>query len=277
MLGDGPTSAGGVGGADTVDIGVRGRLVGTRIRWFDSVDSTNAVLKSLAEAGEPSGAVVVADEQTRGRGRAGRAWHSPAGLGLWFSVLLRPRSPARELTPLSLVVSSSVATAVAAFCGVDVRVKWPNDIVVGGRKLGGILLESLGDTSSGAGHLVVGVGLNVDLDRGDFPGELADTATSLLILTGRRTRRRELLRAVLERLDEDWARFEDEGPASSLERWRSLSTTLGKVVEVSSETTTVRGTAVDLSSSGALIVELPGGRRVEVWHGDLRQQEGTDD
>jgi BirA family biotin operon repressor/biotin-[acetyl-CoA-carboxylase] ligase len=260
-----------------MDLGLRSRLVGKRVHYLKTVDSTNSVLRSLAEGGEPPGTVVLADEQTGGRGRAGRGWFSPAGLGLWLSVLLRPRSQVRELAPLSLVVSASVAEAVASSSGASVGVKWPNDIVVADRKLGGILLESLQDSSGSVERVIVGIGVNVDLERCALPDELSEKAVSLLMLTGRRTPRLPMLRSVLERLDEDWTRFEREGPAASLERWRSLSTTLGREVEVTSEASTTRGTAVDVSPSGALVVEQPDGRRVEVWHGNVSQREETDD
>ncbi len=286
MLGANRTNGAGRGDGDqafglvldgSMDLGLRSRLVGRRIHYLGTVDSTNSVLRSLAQSGEPPGTVVVADEQTEGRGRAGRGWFSPAGLGLWLSVLFRPRSSARELAPLSMVVAASVAEAVASASEVDVGVKWPNDIVADGRKLGGILLESLQGASGTVEHVVVGIGLNVDLERADLPDDLAETAVSLRMLTRRRIERLALLRAILERLDEDWARFEQEGPAPFLKRWRSLSTTLGREIEIASGASTVRGKAIGLSPSGALIVEEPDGRRVEIWHGDVKEREDADD
>ena len=286
MLGANRTNGAGGGDGDrasglvldgSTDLGLRSRLVGRRIHYLTTVDSTNSVLRALAQSGEPSGTVVVADEQTEGRGRAGRGWFSPAGLGLWLSVLFRPRSEVSELAPLSMVVAASVAEAVASASEVEVGVKWPNDIIADGRKLGGILLESLQGASGAVEHVIVGIGLNVDLERTDLPDDLAETAVSLRMLTRRRVERPALLRAILERLDEDWARFEQEGPAPFLKRWKSLSTTLGRDVEIVSGASTVRGKAIGLSPSGALIVEESDGRRVEIWHGDVEEREDADD
>ena len=259
------------------DLGLETTLLGRRIHWFETVDSTNSALRSLAEAGEPEGSVLVADEQTSGRGRSGRGWFSPRGAGLYFSVLLRPGLTVGEVAPLPLVVSASVADAAASFSGVAVGVKWPNDVVAGGRKLGGVLLESLQGASKIVEQVIVGVGLNVNLNAVDLPAELSSTAVSLLMLTGRRTPSRPLLRAVLAGLDEAWGRFEREGPAPSLERWRALSTTLGTEVEVSGGGETVRGKALDVSPSGALVVELSDGSSVEVWSGDITEREAADD
>lgn len=251
------------------DLGIRSRLVGRRIHYVETVDSSSTFLKSLASKGEPAGAVVVAGEQTRGRGRAGRAWFSPRGLGLWFSVLLRPDGGTDELAPLPIVVAASVAEALADASGVALAVKWPNDIVCGGRKLGGILLESVRGVSGAVGGVIIGVGLNVGMDRGDFPAEIAEKATSLTMLSGHRFDRLSLLRSLLERLDEDWASFEAEGAARFLKRWRALSTTIGTEIEVVNGGSAVRGKAVGLSPSGALILETPAGRRVEILSGDV--------
>lgn len=277
-----------------VDLRLRASLVGTRIHYLASVDSTNATLRSLADGGESEGTVVVSDEQTAGRGRAGRSWFSPPGQGLWLSVLLRPGMPARELAPLSMVTAISVATAAREATGADVGVKWPNDIVAGGRKLGGILLESLQGAGGSVERMVVGVGLNVSLEAGELPANLRQTATSLRMLSGGPVSRLDVLRAVLDGFDEDWRSFEEEGFGSFRERWRELSTVLGRRIEIASdsgsaagapgpnggrsapapsgtlpESRRITGKAVGLSPDGALVVENDAGQRSEVWHGDV--------
>lgn len=253
-----------------VDLRLRAALVGCSVHYLESVGSTNAVLRSMAASGAPEGTVVVADEQTEGRGRAGRAWFSPPGVGLWLSVLLAPRLPPRELVPLSMVTAVSVADALRRDFGIDARIKWPNDVYAGGRKLGGILLESLQGAGGPVEWVVVGIGLNVNLDAGDLPPDIASTAVSMRMLLKRPVSRLEVLRTILDGFDEDWARFEREGFGGFRERCVALSTVLGRSIEVVSDAGTIQGTAVDLTSDGALVVEDGRGRRTEVWHGDVR-------
>lgn len=259
------------------DLGLHASVVGRRIHYLASVDSTNSALRALAEAGEPEGSVVLADGQTAGRGRAGRPWFSPPGLGLWLSVLLRPGRPPREMGALSIVTAVSVASAVRESCGVDARVKWPNDVVAGGRKLGGILMESLQGAAGSIERMVVGVGLNVNLEPHDLPPDVAPSAVSLRMLLDRPVSRLDVLRAVLSRFDADWQLFEADGLRSFRSRWLGLSTTLGRRIEVAQGTGTVRGVAVGLSQAGALIVETDEGGRREIWHGDVTAQGGPDD
>ena len=270
-----------------VDLRLSTTAVGREVHYRERVDSTNAVLRALAGGGAPEGTVVLAEEQTAGRGRGGRAWHSPPGVGLWLSVLLRPGRSARELSPLSIVTALSIAGALRSDFGVEAKVKWPNDLLGGGagpwservtgrkwcaaagRKLGGILLEYAQDAGGPAGQLVVGIGLNVNQEESDLAIEVAPTAVSMRMLLGRPVDRLEVLRSLLEGLEADWGRFDREGLAGFVERWRRLSATLGRRIAVASDSGNVEGIVVDLSLDGALVVEDVDGRRVEVWHGDV--------
>ena len=154
-----------------------------RIFRYDTVDSTNTVCKNLAAQGAPSGTAVIARRQTAGRGRMGRSFESPEGLGLYLSVLWRPEGTPEDLLPLTPMAAVSAAMAIRRVTGAPVRIKWPNDLVLGGRKLCGILTEL---ESGGEGlALVIGIGLNVSQRREDFPPELRETAGSLVMLTGR--------------------------------------------------------------------------------------------
>ncbi len=280
--GGGGSTGGGLGFAPgqvlsgPVDLRLSASVVGSEVHYLPSVGSTNTALRSMAERGAPEGTVVLADEQTAGRGRSGRPWHSPSRGGLWFSVLFTPRKPARELTPFSLVTAVSVVTVLRRDFGVGARVKWPNDVWVDRLKLCGILLESLQNAAGEVGHLVVGIGLNVNLDAADLPPEMEGRATSIKMLLGRPVPALEVLRSVLDGLDDDWRTFGEEGFAAFRERWRALSATLGKRVEIAPDATNgdlgerrIAGRAVDVSEDGALVVETDAGERVEVWHGDL--------
>jgi len=254
-----------------VDLRLATTVVGGEVHYRETVGSTNTVLRSMADAGAPEGTVVIAEEQTAGRGRSGRPWDSPPGVGLWFSVLLRPGRPASELTPLSMVTVVSVVETLRRDFGVGAFVKWPNDILAGeaGLKLGGVLLESAQAPGEPVEQLVVGTGLNVNQCEGEFPEELSGVATSVRMLLGKAVPRLEVLRSLLEGLERDWGLFEREGFRSFPGRWRALSFTLGRTIEVASYAGTVSGVVVDISPEGALVVEGTDGR-AEVWHGDVK-------
>jgi BirA family biotin operon repressor/biotin-[acetyl-CoA-carboxylase] ligase len=216
-----------------------------------TVDSTQEAVFALASAGAPDGAAVVADTQTAGRGRRGRRWHDEAGTSLLVSVLLRPGLPP-SLRPLLSYAASLAVVGTLGTLGLEARVKWPNDVLVAGRKVAGILLEAR------EGVVVVGVGLNVNQQR--FPPELAARATSVALQTGRAADRGVLLATLLDELDRWRARLEQEGFAPVRERWCAVSDTLGRGVRVDD----VAGVAVDLDAAGALVVDAAGGRRCVV-------------
>ncbi len=179
-------------------------LVGSEVFAFGRVASTNDIAFSLARTGSPEGTLVVAEEQTRGKGRLGRRWHSPPGLGLWFSLVLRPEVNAGESSGISLVVALAVAVVLRDAYGVDTRIKWPNDVVVGPRKICGILTEAEfhGD---GVEFVVVGTGINVGQREGDFPPALRGRATSIAIESPPGADRVDVLRRVLRAVEERYA------------------------------------------------------------------------
>ena len=174
-------------------------LVGREVRVLPEVGSTNDYLKEAAREGAPEGLAVLAERQTAGKGRLGRSFQSPAGLGLWMSVLLRPTCPPERLPPVTALTAAACAGAIREVRGAEVGVKWPNDLVLDGRKLCGILTEL---ESGGEGlALVIGIGLNVSQRREDFPPELRETAGSLAMLTGREVPREALAGAIQLGLD----------------------------------------------------------------------------
>ncbi|MFH1690619.1 MAG: biotin--[acetyl-CoA-carboxylase] ligase [Candidatus Eisenbacteria bacterium] len=254
------------------DLGLATRYVGRTVHHLRSVDSTSNVLRSLAADGAAAGTVVLADEQDAGRGRTGRKWYSPDGLGVWMSVLLRSEMSAERLAPLSIAAAVSLAEALRILAGLNVRVKWPNDLLVDGRKLGGLLVESAQMAGESVQSAVLGIGLNVGLDESDLPPELVGVATSLRIELGRSVTRLEVLRATLPALEECFDRFEREGIAGFRERWRGLSSTLGREVTITpgaAAGSAVSGTVTDLSESGALVLEDAEGGRQDIWFGDI--------
>jgi len=232
------------------------------------VDSTQETVFELAAQGAPDRTVVVADYQAAGRGRRGRAWDAPAGTSLLTSILVRPRATPERWGGYSLVSALAVADALARVARLDARLKWPNDILVGGRKIAGILLESRMPAAGGpgaagaAGSIAVGIGVN--LGQRAFPAGLAARATSVALETGQAVERDAALAAVLEAFDGWRARFEDEGLAPVRARWLALADTIGRRVSVDG----VSGVAVDLDVDGALVLE-DGERRHRVVAGEL--------
>jgi BirA family biotin operon repressor/biotin-[acetyl-CoA-carboxylase] ligase len=208
------------------------------------VDSTQSRAFALAADGAPDGTIVVADVQTAGRGRRGRAWRAEPGTSLLVSVLLRPRLPVSELPLLSLTTAVAVAETLSE-AGVAARIKWPNDILARGRKIAGILLESrLGRET------VVAVGIGVNLGQREFPADLADRATSVLLETGRAPEVEAFLEGLRARFAEWRVRLEGLGFAPVRARWRAMSETLGARVSIDG----VVGVARDLDADGALVV-----------------------
>jgi BirA family biotin operon repressor/biotin-[acetyl-CoA-carboxylase] ligase len=234
-----------------------------RIVRLGVVTSTQTVALDLAADGAADGTVVVAESQTAGRGRHHRRWHDEPGASLLCSILLRPRLSPAQWPLLSLVTGVAVAHALRRGAGVAARLRWPNDVMVDGRKLAGILVES----RSGADPVVViGIGINVGQER--FPGELQGRATSLRLVTGRTVDRDELLRVLVEELAAWRSGLETQGFGPAREAWKALSATLGTQVRGDG----MSGRAVDLDADGALVID-DGHRRQRLVAGELVEAE----
>jgi len=232
--------------------------LGGDIRVLSSVSSTNDIAWAWADAGCPEGTVVLAEEQILGRGRFGRIWSCPRGQGLLMSVVFRP--PDGRLGPahLTALAALAVAEAAEALAPLSAAIRWPNDVTVGTRKLAGILVETRGEGSS---PCVLGVGLNVNTRRDEFPDDLRTAATSLAAEVGEQFGMERVAAAVLGRLD---VRYRDalEGRWPGIvAEWRRRSTLQGAELEVESRGETWRGRVVDLDPSEGIVLELPGGER----------------
>lgn len=238
-----------------------GQVIGRRIACFDALPSTQDAVRDLGCRGAPEGVAVFAETQTAGRGRRGRTWISPAGRGLWFSVLLRPALPPERLPQIPLAAAVALARACRQAAGVTPAVKWPNDLLWEGRKLGGILAERVAP-SGRPPFVVLGVGINVDLAEGELPPDLRGLATSLRAAAGGApVDRAALARRALRELDAGYRRLAAEGFAGIRAEWRSLAAWLGRTVEVRGPDGAWAGTAVDLDEDGALVVDTAEGRR----------------
>ncbi len=195
---------------------LKGCLFGKRIYHFFKTDSTNRVALELGHAGEPEGAVVLAEEQTAGRGRAGRAWHSERAAGIYVTLLLRPRLAPVQAPLLTMMAGLSAHAAIQAQTGLTLELKWPNDLLINGKKLGGILTEMHAEPGQ-VRFVIVGIGLNVNQEK--FTGELGAIATSLRVETGKPQSRLELLVRLLREFENDYNQFLREGASSVTQKF----------------------------------------------------------
>jgi BirA family biotin operon repressor/biotin-[acetyl-CoA-carboxylase] ligase len=249
---------------------LKGSLFGKRIYHFFKVDSTNRVALELGHAGEPEGAVVLAEEQTAGRGRAGRAWHSERAAGIYVTLLLRPRLAPVQAPLLTMMAGLSAHAAIQAQTGLSVDLKWPNDLLIAGKKVGGILTEMHAEPAQ-VRFVIVGLGLNVNQEK--FPAELGATATSLRAETGRPQSRLELLVRLLRQFESDYNRFLTDGAESVVARFMAVSSyAQGKRVRVTNGKESFTGTTAGLGSEGLLLVKREGGQVVTVIAGDVAEE-----
>jgi BirA family biotin operon repressor/biotin-[acetyl-CoA-carboxylase] ligase len=248
---------------------LKGSLFGKRIYHFFKADSTNRVALDLGHAGEPEGAVVLAEEQTAGRGRAGRMWSSERAAGIYVTLLLRPKLAPVQAPLLTMMAGLSAHAAVEAVTGLAVDLKWPNDLIIGGKKVGGILTEMHAEPGQ-VRFVIVGIGLNVNQEK--FPGELANIATSLRLETGKPQSRLELLVRLLREFESDYNRMSREGVGSVVKRFEVISSYAhGKRVRVTNGTESYLGTTAGLGPEGLLQVERDDGRVVTVIAGDVAE------
>ena len=248
---------------------VGGKLFGKRFYHFFKTDSTNRVAMELALAGEEEGAVILAEEQTAGRGRVGRKWHSEQGTGIYVTLLLRPRMSPVQAPLLTMLAGLSLHSAILAQTGLNAELKWPNDILVQGKKLGGILTEMHAEPSQ-VRFVIVGIGLNVNQEK--FPSELSSIATSLRKESDKSFSRLELLVRLLREFETDYNRFLREGPSYVMGRFAEVSQFAnGKRVRVDTGRDSYSGHTAGLSADGLLLVKKDGGETVTVVAGDVSE------
>ncbi|MFD1774196.1 biotin--[acetyl-CoA-carboxylase] ligase [Paenibacillus rhizophilus] len=239
-----------------------------RLQRLNTVASTQEEAKLLAEKGAPEGTAVMAEEQTGGRGTRGRKWHSPKGKGIWMSVVLRPAIPLQSTPQLTLLAGVAVCSAIRKMTGVEAGIKWPNDLLARGRKLCGILLES----SFGPGGLqycIAGIGISANLSEEDYPIELREIATSLLIEGGMPVDRGELAKEVLRELKYHYGLYMDQGLEPIAHLWEEQSVTLGRRIGLKTPQGWLEGTAIGLGEDGGLLLREENGTVTSVCTGEI--------
>ena len=233
-------------------------VFGKRYVYMDTTESTNLEARRLAQQGAEEGTVVVTEEQAAGRGRLSRGWYSPFGKGLWFSLILRPDFPPAEAPKCTLMAAVALTKAFHKMGLTDAGIKWPNDILVNGRKLVGILTEMSGSMEE-ISHIVMGIGVNIKIKQ---------IATSLL-MEGIEIERTEAFKIILEELEHQYYEVLDSGFDDTLNEWRKLSVTLNQEIEVRAPGNTYEGVATDIDNDGNLLVKTSTGDIKRVVAGDV--------
>ncbi len=243
--------------------------VGGQLRFFDSIDSTNSKARELGDQGAVEGTVVIADAQSGGKGRMGRRWSSPAGVNLYASVLLRPAILPWDAPHLTFVSAVAVARAIEEVSGLRARVKWPNDILVGKKKIAGLLNEMSAEMDK-LNYVVLGMGVNLNMRCDQFPDDLRYPATSIFLETGKAVSRLSFTRCLLRHLDELYRLYLDQGFPAVARHWATLCDLVGTRVHVDQQQTQVEGVVLGLDDDGALLLELDDGSTQRVLSGDVR-------
>ena len=240
-----------------------------RFQWLEETDSTNDQLKKLARQGAPHGTVLIADRQSGGHGRMGRSFHSPGGVGIYFSILLRPQCAPGELMHLTCATAVAMCEAVEKAAGFRPGIKWTNDLVSGKRKLGGILTELGLSPRGGVDYAIIGIGINCCQQEADFAEEIREIAASLSMVTGKEIDRAAVAAAMMDALYRMDRMLLTEKSAI-LDSYRKNCITIGREISLLRVGEPVRhGKAVDMDDEGALIVEFADGHREAVNSGEV--------
>jgi BirA family biotin operon repressor/biotin-[acetyl-CoA-carboxylase] ligase len=243
-------------------------VVGRDIQVFEETTSTNDVVEKLAQDGVEEGAVVFAESQSKGRGRLGRQWISPPRSGLWFSVLLRPNMRPMAVTQMTIAAATALARAIRVQTGLAPEIKWPNDIMLRGKKAAGILTELAAELDR-VKYVILGVGVNVNLSAADIPPELRKLATSLKLELGRPVSRAELAVSILRELDNDYHRICSGQFEAVSHEWERQCTTLGRQVDIRTGDRRWHGRAESLDKDGALLLRTQHGLLERIVGGDV--------
>ena len=247
-------------------------IIGKKIFFFDSLVSTNTLAMELASNGCEEGTVIISDEQTGGKGRLGRSWISPPRNNLYLSIVLRPHIPPRDAAILTLMSAVACTHAVKSVSGVPVSIKWPNDMMVANRKLGGILTEIKTDMD-GIKHAIIGIGININTDISEMHENIKTIATSIMIETRSRHSRQPFVVEMLKEMNCWYKTLISKGKKPILAEWLKLSSTIGRTVQVTIQanqaTSKIKGIAEGIDNEGMLILKLSNGSYKKICAGDV--------
>jgi len=242
--------------------------IGKEVIVYDEVESTNSIAYELLKQGYPSGTVFIADRQTKGKGRLGRKWISPPGKNLYISIAIKPHIPPKDATLITLTSVVACTTALRRYTEIPVQIKWPNDMLIEEKKVGGILTEMKIEGEK-IKAVVVGMGINVNMTEDDLPDEIKDIATSLKIYKGEDFSRALLAVEIIKECDKWYQLLEKKNRKTIIDRWMQLSGTIGRQVKIVMTDKEIYGTAEAIDEEGRLIVKLPDSSYEKICAGDV--------
>ena len=254
--------------ADDITARLKTVLLGRRVLVYEKIGSTNSQAAILAAQGAEEGTLISAETQTEGKGRLGRTWFSPPGVNLYLSVILRPRIEPNQATMLSLLAGVAVALAIRQQTHLMAQLKWPNDVLIGEKKVAGILADLAVDGQV-IKYLILGIGLNVNMDASVLSPQLSETATSLKIESGLAVSRLDMLQTLVNQFERWYTVFRDDGATPILKEYTRLSNTIGRHIKVVCADKVVEGEAVGLDSNGGLILRKLDRTSLTVLTGDV--------
>lgn len=242
---------------------------GHDIHYVEQCDSTQIIAHELAQNGAVDGTVVIAESQAKGKGRMSRPWESTKGKGIWMTVIIKPDVPPHQAPQFTLVAAVSIVNAIKSLCkNFTPIIKWPNDILINGRKCTGILTEMIAEVDR-VQALLIGIGINVNQERSDFPDELQSIATSLSIEEGAPLNRAQLAAAILHYLEQYCDQYVAEGFAPIKKLWEEASGTIGKQIKATTLTETIEGKAIGITEEGVLEVQVSNGQIKKIYSADI--------
>ncbi|WP_156774350.1 biotin--[acetyl-CoA-carboxylase] ligase [Fictibacillus arsenicus] len=254
--------------AEEVSLYTGNGTFGKKVTYKTSVKSTQEIAHSLAREGALEGSIVLADEQTGGRGRLGRAWQSPSGTGIWMSLILRPEIPLQKAPQLTLLIAVAASRAIEKVTGLEAAIKWPNDLLIKGKKVAGILTELQAEADS-IHSVIVGIGMNVNQEKKHFTEEISEIATSLAIEGGKTYKRAEIAGAVLQEIENLYRSYLVKGFAVIKLLWEARAYSLGKRITARSVTGSITGYAKGITDEGVLLLEDDNGEIHSIYSADI--------
>jgi BirA family biotin operon repressor/biotin-[acetyl-CoA-carboxylase] ligase len=243
--------------------GLKTKILGQQVHSYQTVKSTNLLAYKLAEAGSPEGTMIISEKQTAGRGRMGRDWFSPSKVGLWMSLILKPDIPPSKVAGLSVCAGLALAQTIESLFGLETKIKWPNDCLIDHKKLAGILLELSAEIDQ-IRFVIMGLGINVNQKRSDFPLALQDKATSIRIELSEKVSRLEILKSFLERFEKIYLVFRKKGLGAYRQEIKRCSSVLNKEVKIKFGDEIITGKAWDIDDNGSLLVKTKEGTKTVV-------------
>ncbi|WP_110927637.1 biotin--[acetyl-CoA-carboxylase] ligase [Bacillus massiliglaciei] len=254
--------------SNEIQLGLKSKVLGQHIHYEETVDSTQKIAHQLATDGAPEGTIVLAEEQTGGKGRLMRPWHSPKYSGIWMSTILRPQIAIHQAPQLTLLAAVAVVKAVKEVSGLQPHIKWPNDLLLNKKKITGILTEMQAESDQ-IHSVIIGIGINVNQQTEDFPEDLRDKASSIFIEGQNRISRANLVQAVLYHLEELYFLYLKEGFAPIKEQWEAYAISLGQQIKATTIHSVIVGKALGITDAGVLLLEDEDGKVHSVYSADI--------